>query len=67
MEDHDPHLLSTAAILEQNEKSPDTEIDLYIIEESESDSEEQENDHVRKIARKRTQNVRFDPSTYLLY
>lgn len=67
LEDHDPHLLSTAAILEQNEKSPDTEIDLDIIEESDSDSEEQENDHVRKIARKRTQNVRFDPSTYLLY
>lgn len=64
LQDHDQNFPSNIEVLEKNDKLPDNEIELDIIELSDSDSEEQENSQHRKLHRQRKQTVRFDPSQY---
>ena len=64
LQDHDTNFGSNIEALELNDKIPDNEVELDIIEVSDSDSDEQEISQQRKLNRKRTQTVRFDPSQY---
>ena len=65
LEEHDPHFLANIDTIRTNDNVPDTEIQLDNIEpDSESDSEE--NIYHRRLERRRTQNLRYDPEVYVL-